>query len=214
MIVVNQPQLKAARCHSYFRSTFVAVFISHNNLPDHTRTIISSRISDHALRKLPARPSITQLIMSYDQQTADKIAVVEALYRFAAGIDLRDQTLLASSLAEDSVSDFGPAAAKAGFEYPPIEGREAIVTALLTSLSSLETTHSVSNPRVTLYGNTADLDALVEAQHVPRNDSSRHYIMKNRYSVVLVRKGDIWVISRSTVDNIWRDGDQAVMLVV
>jgi hypothetical protein len=152
--------------------------------------------------------------MSYSKQATDKIAVVEALYHFAAGIDLRDPTLLASSLAENAVSDFGPAAAKAGFEYPPIEGREAIIAAVSNSVTSLYTTHSVSNPRVTLDGDKAHLDALVEAQHVPRNDSSRHYLMKNRYSVELVREGDVWVISRITVDNIWRDGDQAVMSVM
>jgi hypothetical protein len=152
--------------------------------------------------------------MSYSQQVADKIAVVEALYHFAAGIDLRDPALLASSLAENAVSDFGSAAAKVGFEYPPIEGREAIIAAVSSSVTSLYTTHSVSNPRVTLDGDKAHLDALVEAQHVPHNDSSRHYLMKNRYSVELLREGDVWVISRITVDNIWRDGDQAVMSVM
>ncbi|KAK7422700.1 hypothetical protein QQX98_001488 [Neonectria punicea] len=148
------------------------------------------------------------------QQIADKVAVVEALYRFAAGIDLRDQALLASALAENAISDFRPAATKAGFEYPVIEGREAIVTALSTSLISLDTAHSVSNPRVTLDGDKAHLEALVEAQHVPRDDPSRHYLMKNRYNVELVRQGDVWVILRNTVDNVWRDGDQAVLSVV
>ncbi|KAI1395076.1 hypothetical protein F4819DRAFT_215574 [Hypoxylon fuscum] len=152
--------------------------------------------------------------MSSAQQTADKIAVVETLYRFAAGIDLRDKALLASSFTQNAVSDFRPAAAKAGIEYPVIEGRETIVAALSTSLKSLDTTHSVSNPRVTIDGDKAHLDALVEAQHVPRDDPSRHYLMKNRYSVELVREGDVWVISRNTVDNIWRDGDVAVLSVV
>lgn len=152
--------------------------------------------------------------MSTAQQTADRTAIVEALYRFAAGVDLHDQTLLASALAGNAVSDFRPAAAKAGFEYPVIQGREAIVAALLSSLSSLDTTHSVSNPRVTLDGDKAHLDALVEAQHVPRDDASRHFLMKNRYSVELVREGDVWVILRNTVDNIWRDGDQAVLSVI
>jgi hypothetical protein len=89
---------------------------------------------------------------SFAQAAADRLAVVEALSRFTAGIDLRDSTLLASSLAENAVSDFRPAAAKAGFEYPVIEGREVIVSALTTSLATLDTTHSVSNPRVTIDG--------------------------------------------------------------
>jgi hypothetical protein len=148
---------------------------------------------------------------SLTQDAADRLAVVEALYRFAAGIDLRDMELLASSLAENAVSDFRPAAAKARFEYPVIEGRDVIVSALTTSLSTLDTTHSVSNPRVAIDGDTARMDVLVEAQHVPRSDPSRHYLMKNRYDVELARTGDVWVITRHTVDNVWRTGDLTVL---
>ncbi|MBX5013969.1 nuclear transport factor 2 family protein [Rhizobium lentis] len=148
---------------------------------------------------------------SFAQDAADRLAVVEALYRFAAGIDLRDRDLLASSLAENAVSDFRPAAAKAGFEYPVVEGREVIVSALTTSLAALDTTHSVNNPRVTIDGDTARMDVLVEAQHVPRGDPSHHYLMKNRYHVELVRNGDVWVITRNTVDNVWRSGDIGVL---
>jgi len=141
----------------------------------------------------------------------DKLAVVEALYRFAAGIDLRDAGLLASAFAPDAVSDFRPAAAKAGFEYPVLEGRDAIVSALATSLSTIDTTHSVSNPRVSVEGDRARLDALVEAQHVPAGDPARHYLMKNRYDVELTRQGQDWVIQRVTIDNVWRTGDPAVL---
>jgi hypothetical protein len=145
------------------------------------------------------------------QHAADRLAVAEALYRFTAGIDLRDKELLASSLAMNAVSDFRPAAAKAGFEYPVIEGRERIVSALTASLATLDTTHSVSNPRVRIDGDTARMDVLVEAQHIPRSDPSRHYLMKNRYDVELARDGDVWVITRNTVDNVWRSGDPAVL---
>ncbi|WP_256994713.1 nuclear transport factor 2 family protein [Pseudomonas tolaasii] len=90
---------------------------------------------------------------SFNLQTAaDKLTVVDTLYRFAAGIDLHDPVLLASAFTADAVSDFRPAAAKAGFEYPVLEGRETIVAALSGALSQLDTTHSVSNPRVTLDG--------------------------------------------------------------
>jgi len=97
------------------------------------------------------------------RNTADKLAVIDALYRFAAGIDLNDKELLASALADDAVSDFRPAAAKAGFEYPVLEGRDNIVSALSAALGQIDTTHSVSNPRVTLDGDKAHLEALVEA---------------------------------------------------
>ena len=142
---------------------------------------------------------------------ADKAAVVEALFRFAAGIDLRDKALLASSLAQDAVSDFRPAGAKAGVEYPVLEGRDTIVEALSGSLGQVDTTHSVSNPRVTLRGDTAQMEVMVEAQHVLRTDPSRHYLMKNRYDVELLRQDAIWVIQRNTVDNVWRSGDPAVL---
>ena len=145
------------------------------------------------------------------QTTADTFAVIDTLHRFAAGIDQRDQALLASAFTQYAVSDFRPAAAKAGFEYPVLEGRDTIVAALSGALSQLDTTHSVSNARVTLDGDSARLDALVEAQHVPQSDPSRHYLMKNRYDVELVREASIWLIRRVTVDNVWRSGDISVL---
>jgi len=141
----------------------------------------------------------------------DTLAVVDALYRFAAGIDLNDRHLLASSLSENAVSDFRAAAAKAGFDYPVLEGRDAIVDALSASLASLDTTHSVSNPRVRIDADSAHMEAMVEAQHVPRNNPAMHYLMKNRYDVRLVRQGDAWVIQHVAIDNVWRDGDPAVL---
>jgi len=148
------------------------------------------------------------------QHTADRLAISEALYRYAAGIDLRDKALFASALTEDAVSDFRPAAAKAGFEYPVVEGREVLVEAISKSLGSLDTTHTVSNQRVVIDADIARMEALVEAQHVPRGDSTRHYLMKNRYNVDLVRSGDDWLIRRIVVDNVWRSGDPTVLSVV
>lgn len=148
---------------------------------------------------------------TYPSDTADKFAIVDALYRFTAGIDLRDRELLTSSLSDNAVSDFRPAAAKAGFDYPVLEGRENIVNALLMALGALDTTHSVSTPRVIVDGDKAQMEALVEAQHVPRNDPARHYLMKNRYQVELVRSGDDWRITRNIVDNVWRTGDASVL---
>ncbi|CAM3779778.1 nuclear transport factor 2 family protein [Rahnella bruchi] len=143
--------------------------------------------------------------------TENKLAIIESLYRYAAGIDQKDPELISAIFTSDAVSDFRPAAAKAGFEYPVLEGKETIVSALMHSLQSVFTTHSVSNPCVTFDGDKARIDALVEAQHVPKSDASRHYLMKNRYDVELVRLDTKWLIKRITVDNVWRSGDPGVL---
>jgi hypothetical protein len=152
--------------------------------------------------------------MTNIQETIDKLAVIDALYRFAAGIDLRDSALLSSSLAKDAISDFGPAGKKVGVEFPILQGRENIVAMLTSALSKIDTTHSVSNPRVNLNGDKAVLDALVEAQHLPSDDLTRHFLMKNRYDVELIKQDEVWVIQRYTVDNVWQTGDPAVLFSV
>ncbi|MBQ0851292.1 nuclear transport factor 2 family protein [Streptomyces sp. BH-SS-21] len=143
--------------------------------------------------------------------TEDKFAVVETLYRYAAGLDLRDKDLLASAFADDAVADFGPATKKAGQEYPPIKGGKTIATALLGSLGHLDTTHSLSNPRVSLDGDTAHLEGIMACQHLPRTDHSRHVLMTNRYDVELARQGEVWVVQHLTVDNAWTEGDASVL---
>ncbi|WP_181952745.1 nuclear transport factor 2 family protein, partial [Achromobacter dolens] len=100
-----------------------------------------------------------------------------------------------------------------GFDYPVLKGRDVIVAALTGALAALDTTHSVTNPRITIDGDRARLDALVEAQHVARDDHTRHFLMKNRYDVELERCGDVWVITCSSVDNVWRVGDPGVLSV-
>jgi hypothetical protein len=142
---------------------------------------------------------------------ADKLAVVDTLYRYAAGLDLRDEELLASAFADDAVADFGPATRKAGQDYPPITGGATIAAAVAGSLGHLDTTHSLSNPRVTLDGDKATLEGIVACMHLPRTDHSRHVLMTNRYDVELVRQGDIWVIQHLTVDNAWTEGDPTVL---
>ncbi|KFY07734.1 hypothetical protein V492_06890 [Pseudogymnoascus sp. VKM F-4246] len=150
--------------------------------------------------------------MSSPQNVAEQFAVLQTLYNWAAGIDLKDAALLASTYAPNAVSDFGPAAAKAGLEYPILEGRDAIVGALTGSLASFDTTHSVSNPRVTVTGDArAHVEAMVEAQHVMKSDESRFYMMKNRYDARFVKVDGVWLIEHIVVDNVWRSGDAAVL---
>jgi hypothetical protein len=141
----------------------------------------------------------------------DMHEVIDALYRFGAGQDRRDRGLFESAFAADAILDFTQPAQRFGVTLPPFEGRTAIADTVLGTTADLDTTHSVTNPRVTLAGDHATLFALVEAQHLPKTDHSRHLLLKNFYRVDLSRSGPRWVIDRMRIDNVWFTGDPAVL---
>jgi len=71
----------------------------------------------------------------------------------------------------------------------------------------VDTTHQVTNPRITIDGDTARLTALVEAQHLLVADPTTRALLKNPYDVDLIRYGDRWVIRRLRIDNTWYTGE-------
>ena len=148
-------------------------------------------------------PSLARLI--------DAAEIVDALYRFGAGQDLRDRALFESAFAEDATLDFTGPAGRLGVTIPVFEGRTTIADTIFGTIGGLDTTHTVTNPRVTIDGDRATLFALVEAQHLPRGDHRRHLLLKNIYNVELSRDGARWVIDRMRIDNVWLDGDPAVL---
>jgi hypothetical protein len=138
----------------------------------------------------------------------DRAEIVDALYRFGLGQDLKDRELFASSFAADAELDFRPAAARWGAEPPLMTGRDTIVDTILALFDGrVDTTHQVTNERVTVDGDTAHLTALVEAQHLLSADHATHALLKNRYDVDLVREGDRWVMRRVVIKNAWYAGD-------
>jgi hypothetical protein len=143
---------------------------------------------------------------------ADRDAISDALYRFGAGQDLRDRPLFESAFAPDASLDFTAVAAKLGTTIPVFEGRQAIADTIMTATEPLDTTHTITNIRVTAYdGSRASVTALIEAQHLPRGDQSRNLLLKNRLAVELVREDECWVIERMLFDNAWREGDPTVL---
>jgi hypothetical protein len=144
-------------------------------------------------------------------QLIDREEVIDALYRFGLGQDLRDRDLFASAFAADAVLDFRPAATKAGLDIPLMEGRATIVDIILNPDTRIDTTHIVSNARVELDGDTARLTAIVEAQHLPKDDHSRYALLKNLYAVDAVREGSRWVMRHVRIDNVWYTGDPWVI---
>lgn len=138
----------------------------------------------------------------------DRTEIIDALHRFALGQDLKDKDLFASAFAADAELDFRPAAAKWGARPPLMSGRDTIVTTILGMFTGrVDTTHQVTNPRISIDGDTARLTALVEAQHLLTADPAKHALLKNPYDVDLVRDGDRWVIRRLSIDNTWFTGE-------
>jgi len=142
----------------------------------------------------------------------DFVAIVDALYRFGAGQDLRDRALFESAFSPDAVLDFTQPARRLGAEITPFESRQAITDSVFAAIADLDTTHTVTNPRVTAFdGEHAGMFALVEAQHLPRGDHSRHLLLKHIYTLRLTRQGARWTIDHLRIDMVWFTGDRTVL---
>ena len=142
----------------------------------------------------------------------DRAAIVDAIYRFGAGMDQRDRALFESAFSPKASLDLSGAARRLGFELPVIQGREAITEVIMAEADRLDTTHTITNPRITSYdGQKARLSALVEAQNLPRGDHSRHLLLKNMYTVDLTKQGVHWTIDHLVVENLWLNGDPEVL---
>ena len=150
----------------------------------------------------------THQALAHEDTLRDRTEVIDALYRFGLGQDLRDRELFASSFAADAELDFRPTAAKIGIESALMTGRDTIVETIFGLFADrVATTHVVTNPRVRLDGDTAELTAIVEAQHLLTADRSRHALLKNLYDVELVREGERWTMRRIVIDNVWYTGE-------
>jgi hypothetical protein len=135
----------------------------------------------------------------------DHAAILDALYRFGAGQDSKNRDLFASAFMRHAQLDFVQPAERLGVALPVMKGREQIVEAIMTTLGPLATTHTITNQRVAVDGNTAAIWALVEAQHVQRAAPEKQLLLKNIYHVRVIRDGDLWRIEDLKIENVWHD---------
>ena len=140
------------------------------------------------------------------------VSVLDALYRFGAGVDNNDKTLLETVFSEDAIVDFSPCGRKMGLDFPTLTGAEMIVHFLGASAKTQITSHVITNVRVQSTENGAKLRALVDAIHILRRDDSQSCQMRNWYEAELVEVKASWSIHQLTIDNIWFTGDPQVLL--
>lgn len=154
--------------------------------------------------------------MTFDPNSAvsanEHIDVTDALLRFGAGVDDGDRQLLATAFTGDAVVDFGPCGRKMGLDFSLMKGGETIIGFLGTTARTQTTSHFVTNARVHVEGHEANLRALVDATHRPKQDPSRHCRMMNWYQVNLVKDQTFWRMRHVVIDNLWFTGDPKILL--
>ena len=152
------------------------------------------------------------------QRIEDRAQITDTLHRFAAGLDDSDADTFTSAFTEDAVVDFSPAG-KIGIEFAVLTPRAVVVESAMASVGPMDSSHAITNVRITVTGDTARAHCYAQAQHYragegPNPHLSTHALMMNRYDIELVRGESDWRIARLTIDNIWFEGDTDVLRVI
>lgn len=148
----------------------------------------------------------------------DREAAIDAIIRFVCSLDEGDGDLCASALTDDATMDLTPFN-KVGMAYSVVEGKADIVDRLMTAVGKpLDTTHSATNIRCTVTGDTAELTSCVLAQHFrggegPSPEFQEYYLFGNQYKASLVRDGEWWRVKKLLIAPAWTQGNPNVMKV-
>jgi len=149
------------------------------------------------------------------QLVYDRTEIADTMYRYAFGLDHGDPDSLASALTEDCVLDFTSGGQKLGINFPILNGREMVLSTLISMLGPLDTSHTASNLQIEVSGDTATMHGYIMSQHFmpgegPRRGSD-YALLMNRYDTELVRDGAKWRFQRVMIDNAWAEGDPGII---
>lgn len=139
----------------------------------------------------------------------DQAAVCDTLYRFAAGIDQRDWALYRSVFTDEIELDYSSyRAGNAGLVAAGhwVERARTLFTGLDASQ------HTLTNPRVSVAGDTATCDIYVQAEHFLLGAEGDHWwTIGGWYSDRLVREGTGWKIRGKKLTVAWTRGNRGIM---
>lgn len=147
----------------------------------------------------------------------DREAAIDTIIRFVVSLDNGDGELCGSAVTQDAlmILDF----AKTGTQRDPVRGKEAIVDLLMSNVGRpLDTTHSATNIRCFVDGDTAELTCCVLAQHFrggegPNPGFQDFSFWGNEYKATIVREGDLWKANKIIITPTWTFGKPEVMKV-
>jgi hypothetical protein len=137
----------------------------------------------------------------------EREAVADALYRAVLAFDHADESLLLTALTKDVAAEMPGSSAKGIPEFK---------AAVFDRVSKLDTTHFLSNIRVSIESaTTAKASASAMAQHVRPGKGfepgPNKFTSGGLYLCELVKIGELWKIKDWKLNIVWVDGDPSVM---
>lgn len=137
----------------------------------------------------------------------EREAIADALYRAVLAFDYADESLLLTALTEDVAAEMPGSSAKGIPEFK---------AAVFDRVSKLDTTHFISNIRVSIESaTTAKASASALAQHVRPGKGfepgPNKFTSGGLYLCELVKVGELWKIKDWKANIVWVDGDPSVM---
>jgi SnoaL-like domain len=141
---------------------------------------------------------------------ADKLAVAETLYRYAAAVDRRDWALYRSLFTDSVTIDFS------SFDpdlRPRVLRADDWVAGLVPLFTGLAATqHTMTNPLAAVDGDAATITMSMQAHHVhDPDDPASWYTVGGYYDDTLARDGSRWLLTGVCLTVTWRAGDPAIM---
>lgn len=137
----------------------------------------------------------------------EREAIADALYRAVLAFDHADEALLLSAVTEDISAEMPGASSHGVAEFK---------AAVFDRVSELDTTHFLSNIRVTMESSsTAKVTCSAMAQHVRPGkgfeSGPNKFTSGALYLCDVFKVGDLWKIKSWKANIIWVDGDPTVM---
>ncbi len=147
----------------------------------------------------------------------DKLMIAETIYLYAIGIDTKDFDLYGSIFADHVNIDFSSYEGSSVPETTVLTRDQWVsrVRPLFTGLAA--TQHSMTNPVVTIDGDTASCRMYMQAHHVfePEKEDS-WFTIGGYYDDALLRDAKSpsgWRLSGVKLTVLWRKGQESIMQI-
>ena len=137
----------------------------------------------------------------------DREAITDTLYRAVLSFDHADEALLLSAITEDIVFEMLDTSTK---------GIQELKAAVFDRVSKIDTTHFLSNIRISIESTTtAKVTCSALAQHVRPGKGfepgPNKFTSGALYLCDVVKIDDLWKIKSWTANIVWVDGEPSVM---